>query len=395
MMPNGYRYNPADYRKDFSWVGDIGKTLAQVAYKMPELVRYNQQIKENRGLNKQTYESMREWVGSMRDTDPEVWNALAAGYNVAPDKLGPTLLSRLRGPKKNESNEAYAKSVLDDFAAPIVRTGMSTGLQSGAFMRSVSNMPGVAGAGTAQGQLMQDFQKRSKVRKKEERVAATEAGITEALGAAGEAPTKESFAAALAGGEAPGIISRPEAGRAAAVLPSGLAQERERRLRTQADKPPRAPAGTVRSRMENEVDQSNRELRGVDADMRANEREVRALEAEVQKSDEEIIEAKKLPPDKLAAKQLRIERLKAANVKLEGKAAKQKQKLADNELAVQLYDQYGGDMSPEEIWKAIRSGQNIEAPQAGAGVVPPGGSVAPPPTTGGQRSGRFVVTPVQ
>lgn len=403
MMGNGYYgYSPADYMKDYSWIGDIGEVVAKVAYKLPELVKYNQSVKQNRQHNAETHMAMQEWVKHLQASDPEVWNAVAQGYGVSPGQLASMLNSQIRAPRKDEPNEQYTRSIVNDFAIPMMRAGASGGnLSSDAFVRGLSSMPRVIESGERQAEAMKWYQERAQRRQrretekkvearrahKETQAHAAQAGLELTLG---QTPRGEMFREDItrrAGEIAPEVLVDPQTRAAVGAYPSRLAQQRERRQAATGAGAgaPKPPQGIVHQRMAGEVKSLRGEIRSNEIRKDAKNREMRAIEAELAKDDKQLISSKKLKPEKRAAKEVRLKNLQADIAQIEAKNEGLQRQVADSELAVQLYDEYGGEMSPEEIRKAIRSGYEIDVPQQAPAA---GGAPA-----GARRVGRYTVTP--
>lgn len=108
-----YGYNPKDYIQDFSWIGDIGQALGATASKMPELIKFNRLLHENKKAKGMTYEALNKFIDSFDESEL---------LQIAP-LMG---LSNPDGQPINNSEEIRTKlkNQLDSMSPPAPETGL-------------------------------------------------------------------------------------------------------------------------------------------------------------------------------------------------------------------------------------------------------------------------------
>lgn len=116
-----YGYNPADFKTDFSWLGDIGAAVSKSAHVMPELWKLNQEIKENKFLKEKTYKEMTDWVDKFSDEEA---NAVAASMGLEytnPMEAKAQLKQRMLNPSTlgEITNEEYIKRFATESIVPL------------------------------------------------------------------------------------------------------------------------------------------------------------------------------------------------------------------------------------------------------------------------------------
>ena len=138
-MPIGdYGYDPSKYTKDFSWVGQVGNTIAQAAQTFPELIELNKSIHENKFHNNQAYQATNQWIDAMAEKEPDMLKQIAKTMNfkVDPntpeDQLVPQLSQQLKAkiPKPQEykdttTNQEYTMTLANEFYTPFLNAAQS------------------------------------------------------------------------------------------------------------------------------------------------------------------------------------------------------------------------------------------------------------------------------
>ena len=125
-MPLGnYGYNPAQYKQDFSWLGNIGQAVAATADKMPDLLQLNQHIHENQNFKQIAYQGMNDGIDKMSQTDPAMLNAIAThmGYNGNVDKESMADYIKSQIPKiagESQDSKEYGFAVAQKVGIPMV-----------------------------------------------------------------------------------------------------------------------------------------------------------------------------------------------------------------------------------------------------------------------------------
>jgi len=105
-------YDPSKYMKDFSWIGDIGNTIAQFAYKMPELINLNRSIAENTNNNRDIYKGINQFIDTIV-SHPKLFSEVSKNYGVDdPKELEELLKNKFRAPKEREDNGKYTKETI-------------------------------------------------------------------------------------------------------------------------------------------------------------------------------------------------------------------------------------------------------------------------------------------
>lgn len=432
MADGYYGYNPADYLKDYSWIGDIGQTVAQFAHKMPEIVKFNQSVKQNRQHNTETHMAMQEWVKWMSTEDPEVWNAVAKGYGVEPGQLKGILTGQLRAPQENEQNEKYTRAVFNDFAIPLMRAGNQGGLTSDAFVRGLSRMPRVIESGERQGELMKERQeqtqkrkrleleqakagiKTQEVRAKQEDVLLAEEAVAKQRGMAGAGiipPEEATRGRALEAVSAvrPGATARPEVRSIAAGLPTEMQVAAAGRAEAAGGRAGETKQYTSSS-IEATIGRQQQQIRHNESVIVTNNKLIRTLDQEIVEGKKKF-GAQKLTPADERALRADIDKAKKEIEAREKENIKLAPQLDLDKLALKEFTRLGGTMHPETLKNRVRkevSAGIYGTPQSffyekGAAPVPQAPPeplspfIARPPTAApagaGGRASQFWTTP--
>jgi hypothetical protein len=120
VLAAGYGYSPKDYIKDYSWIGQLGNTLANVAFKMPEVVALNKSIHQNENHNNDVYNASVKTIQSGM-TDETIKNLapyLGFDANAAPQSVRSELVAKLEKPISRQDPGVYTKKAVD-FWTPI------------------------------------------------------------------------------------------------------------------------------------------------------------------------------------------------------------------------------------------------------------------------------------
>ena len=146
-MPS-INYNPRDYVMDFSWIGDIGKSIAGVASTMPELIKMNREVHNNNKFKQESYGYLDQWINQMDDgTAVELaasWGLGASDAAEAKAKIKEKIPQPLD--MESETNQDYAKRLTYDFSAPLYENYKKTPKYSeGGFTGLFNNMLGRVG----------------------------------------------------------------------------------------------------------------------------------------------------------------------------------------------------------------------------------------------------------
>jgi len=138
-MAGYYGYNPRDYVQDFSWIGDIGSAISAASNKMPELIKFNRLLNENKKAKEIVYTSLNQVIDSFNDD--ELANiGMSMGLAESGKPTDPNVIKeKLRGrleksgqyaPKKGIIGEGidskqYANRVINGFAVPLIQAATS------------------------------------------------------------------------------------------------------------------------------------------------------------------------------------------------------------------------------------------------------------------------------
>ena len=123
MGGGSYGYNPAEYRNDFSWIGEMGGIIAKNVHAMPQLLEMNSQIKENKYFKEKAYTAVQDYLKGM---DGGIATKIAsfmgiehADANDAKQKLMNTVDDPTKYGDKT-TNEEYANKLAHGFFVPFV-----------------------------------------------------------------------------------------------------------------------------------------------------------------------------------------------------------------------------------------------------------------------------------
>lgn len=96
---------------DYSWIGDIGNAVSQVAFKMPEVMRYDRMVKERADINKDTYNALQTFKRGVFQ-NPDVLSDIKNATGAKDDnEVAEYLNNVFRAPKEGEENTAYARAM--------------------------------------------------------------------------------------------------------------------------------------------------------------------------------------------------------------------------------------------------------------------------------------------
>jgi hypothetical protein len=159
-----YGYDPSRYINDYSWLGEVGKVMANVAYKMPGLLELNKQIKENKALKEQTYESLNNGIDSLPD-DYAIQIASGMGQATANAQQAKDFL-KMKVPKpqgEKQDNGEYMRLIGEGFFAPLSQVASEAKLPVGQITARFSGNIATPALQTPQGQMaMQNDAQRKK-----------------------------------------------------------------------------------------------------------------------------------------------------------------------------------------------------------------------------------------
>lgn len=118
-------YDPSRYIQDFSWVGDIGKTLGSFASEIPELLEMNKSIHENNKFKEMSYSGMSQFLDNF---DENAVSNVASSLGIESNdiELARTKLKEMI-PKYTDSmdNKAYGKQLVESFVVPLTKAAYS------------------------------------------------------------------------------------------------------------------------------------------------------------------------------------------------------------------------------------------------------------------------------
>lgn len=118
-------YDPARYIQDFSWIGDIGKTIGSFANEMPELLEMNRVIHENNRFKEMTYSGMNQFVDNF---DENSVSNVASSLGIDSNDIE-SARAKLKEmiPKYSDStdNKEYGKQLVESFIVPLTKAAYS------------------------------------------------------------------------------------------------------------------------------------------------------------------------------------------------------------------------------------------------------------------------------
>jgi hypothetical protein len=168
-------YDPKDYIKDYSWIGDIGKTIAVTAHQFPAMIAMNKKVKQNRFFKEETYQNTQATIDKLANSpdqeDRQILANIASSMGIAaPNGVAGDLTPvaaeiKKRIPQKTndeETNETYAKRFMDTFAQPIVQASQKSGYSVGKLMARFTNSS-IQQAANANPLISEEYKKKSQL----------------------------------------------------------------------------------------------------------------------------------------------------------------------------------------------------------------------------------------
>jgi hypothetical protein len=160
-MADFYGYNPREYIQDFSWIGDIGQALGGAAQKMPELLKFNKLLYEDRTAKEKINQSMKQMIDNLNDSDlvqiasfmdlppladgqvrdvAAIKNQMKAKYNEVAGSL--ETIKGVAG--EEETTQVYAKKIIEGFGVPLAQAMSKTPTGQARIMATVMQKLGNA-----------------------------------------------------------------------------------------------------------------------------------------------------------------------------------------------------------------------------------------------------------